>query len=178
MSLKEILTIDNFWDFPDDGDIHEIINGEHLVSKSPRIIHQKVSGNIEFIIRSNLQDDLMLHSPVGLFLGDANGVMPDIVVIGRDNLGIVKEKGIYGTPDWIIEIMSPGNRRHDLVTKKDLYEKYQVKEYWCVDTEIDQIHIFTFDEKFTEKVAKLPEVTSLVSQVFKVKFELQEIFNI
>lgn len=178
MSLREVLTIENFWDFPDDGQIHEIINGLHVVSKAPKIIHQKVSGNIGFIIRSHIEDDLMLYSPIGLFLGNENGVMPDIVVMNKDNLDIVKEKGVYGAPDWIIEIMSPGNRRNDLVTKKSLYKKYGIKEYWCVDTEIDQIHIFTYKTKFSEEIVKLSEQTEFISDVFKIKFDLSEIFEV
>jgi len=33
----------------------------------------------------------------------------------------------------IIEVLSPGNSRHDLVRKKELYEEFGVKEYWAID---------------------------------------------
>jgi len=65
---------------------------------------------------------------------EANAVQPDILFITKENLNIVKENGhVHGVPDLIIEILSPGNRSHDLVVKKNLYEKFGVHEYWIVD---------------------------------------------
>ena len=37
-----------------------------------------------------------------------------------------------GAPDWIIEIVSPGNLKHDTITKFGLYEENGVREYWIV----------------------------------------------
>lgn len=42
---------------------------------------------------------------------------------------------MHGVPDLVIEILSPGNKKHDQVTKKNLYEKFAVKEFWIVDPE-------------------------------------------
>jgi Uma2 family endonuclease len=35
----------------------------------------------------------------------------------------------------LIEILSHGNKDHDRVKKKALYERFGVKEYWMVDPE-------------------------------------------
>ena len=40
---------------------------------------------------------------------------------------------IEGAPDLIIEILSPSNAYYDLRQKKDIYEKYGVKEYIIID---------------------------------------------
>ncbi|RZK36407.1 MAG: Uma2 family endonuclease, partial [Hymenobacter sp.] len=42
------------------------------------------------------------------------------------------ERGCLGAPDWIIEIVAPGNLKHDTKTKYDLYEEAGVQEYWVV----------------------------------------------
>ena len=50
------LTYDDFLLFPDDGKRHELIDGEHYVTPSPNTKHQRVSGNLHFLIRAWLED--------------------------------------------------------------------------------------------------------------------------
>jgi Uma2 family endonuclease len=57
-------------------------------------------------------------------------VQPDISVICDRNK--VDDKGGKGAPDWIIEVLSPATASHDQITKRDLYEKVGVREYWLV----------------------------------------------
>jgi Uma2 family endonuclease len=57
-------------------------------------------------------------------------VQPDIFVVCDP--AKLDERGCLGAPDWIIEIVSPGNLKHDTKTKYDLYEEAGVQEYWVV----------------------------------------------
>lgn len=43
------------------------------------------------------------------------------------------EKRCNGAPDFIIEIVSPGNPSDDYIRKAYYYKKYDVREYWIVD---------------------------------------------
>jgi Uma2 family endonuclease len=61
-------------------------------------------------------------------------VQPDILFILKENAHIVHGH-VHGSPDLIIEILSPSNKKRDLITKKQLYEKFAVKEYWIIDPE-------------------------------------------
>jgi Uma2 family endonuclease len=36
-------------------------------------------------------------------------------------------------PDWVCEVLSPSNARHDLVKKQRLYHRAAVGHYWLVD---------------------------------------------
>ena len=64
----------------------------------------------------------------------SNAVQPDLLFVAKSNLSIFDLNGpIRAVPDLIIEILSPANAKHDKVRKKDLYEKFGVKEYWIVD---------------------------------------------
>lgn len=68
---------------------------------------------------------------VHLFKNDEKYLEPDLSVIcDSDKLN---EKGCYGAPDWIIEIVSPGSKRMDYYTKLALYRAVGVREYWIVD---------------------------------------------
>jgi Uma2 family endonuclease len=55
------------------------------------------------------------------------------------------QRGIEGAPDLLIEVLSPSNRGHDLLTKRALYARAGVREYWLVDPEVRTIEILTLD---------------------------------
>ncbi len=63
-------------------------------------------------------------------------VQPNITVVC--NLSKLDEKGCFGPPDLIIEIVSPTTASLDYIQKLRLYEKHGVKEYWIVHP-IDKI---------------------------------------
>ncbi len=54
-------------------------------------------------------------------------------------------RGIEGVPDLLIEVLSPSNRGHDLLTKRALYARAGVGEYWIVDPANQTVEILTLD---------------------------------
>jgi len=69
-----------------------------------------------------------------------NKVMPDIKIVCDPDK--IKKQGIEGAPDFLAEVLSPRTRTRDLTEKKDLYEKYGVKEYWIIDTDRKTIEVY------------------------------------
>jgi len=67
-------------------------------------------------------------------------VQPDISIICDPE--ILDDKGCLGAPDWIIEILSPGNTKKEMKEKFSLYEENGVKEYWIVYPEYFQVQVF------------------------------------
>ena len=51
-----------------------------------------------------------------------------------------------GAPDWIIEILSPGNSKKEMREKYAVYEELGVKEYWIVDPQNELILVYILDE--------------------------------
>src|SRR4051794_14332693 len=49
------LTYDDYLLFPDDGNRHELIDGEHYVTPPPRLSHHAISGNLHLLIASWLE---------------------------------------------------------------------------------------------------------------------------
>ena len=84
-------------------------------------------------IKSIRPDSQVYTAPfdVRLFGDDSCTVQPDIAVIC--NREILADKGCSGAPDWIIEITSASNARHNYVTKMVQYQKAGVREYWIAD---------------------------------------------
>ena len=70
-------------------------------------------------------------------------VQPDLCVIcDADKL---TEQGCDGAPDWIIEILSPGNSKREMRLKFDLYEESGVLEYWLVYPSEQAIYQFVLN---------------------------------
>ncbi len=120
----------------------ELIKGRVMRPMAgPSRRHQQLSNRIEFSITSFLRGSSceMYHAPfdVRLTTGGFNGdqqittvVQPDICVVCDP--AKLDDRGCLGAPDWIIEIVSPGNTARDTKTKFDLYEESGVREYWMV----------------------------------------------
>ena len=129
---------------------YEIIKGELLMVPSPSWEHQEISGELGFIIQQYVKEKKLgkvFYAPLDVALDTENLVQPDIGFISNKNQSIIKKKGIFGTPDLLIEILSPSSIYRDRYEKKDLYERFKVKEYWLVDPINKTIEVFALEEK-------------------------------
>jgi Uma2 family endonuclease len=70
-------------------------------------------------------------------------VQPDICVICDP--AKIDRRGCLGAPDWIIEILSPGNSKLEMQDKFELYEQNGVREYWIVQPEHEDILAFALE---------------------------------
>jgi Uma2 family endonuclease len=120
-----------------EGTLAELIDNVLYMSPSPRAKHQTILNEINFQLLHYFKDNktgMVYISPLDVYLdSDKNVVQPDLIIVLNETMHILKDDYIHGVPDMIIEILSPGNQKHDLVRKKDLYERFGVKEYWIVN---------------------------------------------
>ena len=135
-----------------EGTLAELIDNVIYMSPSPVYNHQDVLLEITTKLKERLKKSAkVVIAPFDVYLDDrSNAVQPDIVIILDINKGILIPNGhFHGVPDVIVEILSPGNKDYDLVKKKELYERFGVKEYWIVDPESKEtIGYFLQDSKF------------------------------
>ena len=71
-------------------------------------------------------------------------VQPDLVVICDENK--LFDRGSFGPPDLIIEILSPSTAKYDKTTKYAAYRSAGVREYWMVDLEDNTIIVHILNE--------------------------------
>ncbi len=130
---EDIWTYQDYLELPSDGKIYEIIGGTLLMAPAPATKHQKVSRNLEVLIwdyvRKNKLGEIY-DAPIDVIFDRLNIVEPDLVYISQERTNIIKEKGIFGAPDLVVEILSPHNANVDIKKKKQLYEHFAVREYW------------------------------------------------
>ena len=141
ITYDEFINLDN-----DTYELLEYIDGTVYNQSSPSRIHQIVSINIatEFNVFSKNRACKPFIAPFDIILKNEKKeyprkVIPDISII-CDKMGL-NDKNYVGAPTLIVEILSPSNESHDLVTKMNLYQKFGVNEYWIVNPKIKTISI-------------------------------------
>jgi len=151
----------------------ELIDNVLFISPAPISQHQKISFQLSgqlYALLAKIRSGEAFAAPIDVFLDQKNAFQPDIIFIRNENLSIIKEEGIYGAPDLVIEILSPGTKNFDRTKKKRIYEKSEVKEYWVVDPLTKICTGFKLvDKKFIELGS---ENSKLVSPLLKHTFKI------
>lgn len=165
-------TMMEVFDMLPEGTLAELIDNRLYMSPSPIFSHQDVLAEIAFQLRQFLNEKgKVVLAPFDVKLDkERNAVQPDIVVILKNNPNQIRDGRYSGVPDLLVEILSPGNKDHDLITKKDLYEKFGVKEYWVVDPDTKLALGFSLKEGHYDKLSEsIGTIKSLLLQAeFKV----------
>ena len=139
------LTYDDFLLFPDDGQRHELIDGEHYVTPSPNTAHQRIVGNLYFALRGYLHAHTMgevFMAPFDVVFSQFDVVEPDLLYISKERREVLTTQNVRGAPDLVIEVGSPGTRRRDETIKRRLFERSGVPEYWIVDPDLDVVRLY------------------------------------
>lgn len=146
---EEIHTVKDIYALPE-GERAELIDGKLYYMSPPSRVHQDIifslSRKIADYIDSKNGSCKVYLAPFAVFLNedDKNYVEPDISIIcDSDKLN---DKGCFGAPDWIIEIVSPGNPGHDYIRKLQLYADTGVREYWIVDYRTEQVFVYCLEQ--------------------------------
>ncbi len=155
-------TYDDFVLFPDDGKRHEIIDGEHYVTPSPNVRHQRLVKRLMFEIerylKANPRMGEVFPSPLDVVLSPWDVVAPDLLLVAGDQSAIMTEKNIQGPPALVVEVLSKSTRKRDAQTKRRLFERTGVREYWLVDPELDTVQVFRPSPE--GKLTRVVELTS------------------
>ena len=110
----------------------ELVDGKVIMMAPATVNHNRIARNISSIFDVYLRGKPCEYFPdgVGLYLNAKEQYIPDgMVVCDPDK---VKADGVHGAPDLVVEVLSPSTGRNDKGHKKDVYERYGVREYWIV----------------------------------------------
>lgn len=136
----------------------ELIDGKFYYMSAPSRIHQKIlnaiNNTIFNYIRSKGGPCEVYPAPfaVKLFEDDSKIIVePDISVICDPNK--LTDRGCTGAPDWIVEIVSPGNSSNDYIRKLNLYADAGVREYWIVNPINKTVFVYHLEETKFEATA-------------------------
>jgi len=164
---------------------YEIIEGRLTVAPAPRPKHQRVSRNLEFALWNYVRSkDLgeVFYAPIDVVLGEKFVLQPDIVFVSKEREEIIdEERAIFGSPDLVVEVVSPSTLGRDTLEKKEVYEKFGVREFWLVYPEMKCTEVLVLNEEGKYEIydegclgEEKGEVRSKVVEGFSVK--LKDIF--
>jgi Uma2 family endonuclease len=171
-------TYEEYYNLADD-QRYEVINGNLLMVPAPDTWHQDWVSDLHILIKLFVKKHKLgrtFIAPVDVVLDEENVVQPDLVFVASNNLRIIERRAIFGTPDLLVEMVSPSSDRRDRHVKKDLYARFGVKEYWMGDAGRRSLEIWTLKEGRYELHCSTEEKGKLASLVLPgLEFDLADI---
>jgi len=177
---KVFFTYEDYASLPE-GAPYQLIGGKLVMTPAPSPYHQMILKKLgyllyEFVEKKNKLGEVFF-APIDVYFDEREVYQPDIVFISKERLNIVGEKKIESAPDLVIEIISEATAYYDLKHKKNVYEKYGVKEYWIVDPIEKSIEVYENRERefvLVSRAVTKGTVKSSILQGFEVS--LEEVF--
>jgi len=153
----ERMTTFSYLDGPGTLRRRELVWGVLREPPAPFYSHQRVVTDLAFLLQQHTRErglgevcvspvDVVLDGPKSLIL------QPDIVFVSSERIDIVRNQ-IWGAPDLVVEVLSPGTATYDQRRKLGWFRKYGVRECWFVNPRVRQITV--------RRLADRPEARSV-----------------
>jgi len=131
---------------PDDGQRHELVDGELLVTPSPRYAHQFGVGELHVLlvpyVRAHSLGRVSM-SPADLDLQSGHLIQPDLFVASLVDGNLPQRWEDVGIPTLVVEVLSPSTAQVDRLIKRRLYQRVGVLTYWIVDLDGRVVEVWT-----------------------------------
>jgi Uma2 family endonuclease len=175
-----LLTVQDFMNTPEGPPYYQLIEGDLYMMPPPGSFPQDIAGNIFSMIREFLRKKPIgkaAIAPYGVFLNEVNAFQPDVFFVTKERMDQFSKRGFEGSPDLVVEVLSPGTARFDKASKKLIYARSGVVEYWLVDPDAEEIQIFYFNESVQAPQLSFGRRDSFTSPLLPgLKFLGEEIF--
>ena len=162
----------------------ELIRGFiRKMSPAPSMVHQRISNNLsyelnKFFKRTNcdvFQAPFDVRLPISSAQKESTVVQPDLCIICNES--ILDARGCNGTPDLMVEILSPNNSKHDVHTKFNLYQEAGVKEYWIIEPNTKLILVYALVNGIYIGLKPQVEGEKIKSPLFQdIDISLEDVF--
>ncbi len=155
-------TLEDYYALPEEQRV-ELINGVFYDMGAPTSPHQIIGGEIHAQLLSfrNARKGscLPMMSPVDVQLDRDNRTMvqPDVIIVCDRSK--ITYKGIFGAPDFIVEVLSPSTRKKDMTLKMSKYIDAGVREYWLIDPRTRQVVVHDFES------GKIPAIYTFLDKI-------------
>lgn len=162
----------------------ELVRGKIFkMSPAPNLYHQRIVRNVFMklmrLVEGHPCEVLLapfdVRLPVPNTQKDSTVVQPDLCVVCDPEKLVIG--GCVGAPDLVVEILSPGNSRHEMNTKFKVYEQSGVKEYWIIDFERRVVLLYILKENAYVGLQPFTEGYVIQSVLFAgLRMAVDEIF--
>lgn len=169
MTAAHHFTVADLASFPNDGNRYEIIDGELYVSTAPHARHQITQDRVLFALLawSEQPGRGIAISGAGLIFASDQAVIPDVLWVSSARLPVVfrGDGRLHAAPELVVEVLSPGadNEQRDRETKRKLYSRQGVQEYWIVDWVEQTVQVYRREQATLGLVLTLAATDRLTS---------------
>jgi excisionase family DNA binding protein len=158
----------------------QLIKGQVARDPAPYVPHQLLVGRLHIILHRGIVepgDGIALLSPTDVVLSDDTVLQPDLLAVGHARSHMVGRR-VEGPPDLVVEVEAENTRERDLTSKRMLYAKHGVTEFWFVSGNRRLVYQLSEPSSDDYRVkAVLQEPASLTSVAFPgLRFPLSELF--
>lgn len=160
-------TVDMLQTLPEDGQRHEVIDGELFVTPAPSWRHQHAVAQLTLLLTGYVERwrvGLVLVAPADVTFSRITNVQPDVFVAPLVDGRLPAVWAEVGRLLLAVEVRSPSSARTDREVKRRLYQREGVPEYWIVDDEARCIERWrpgdTRPEILSDRMSWLPEGTA------------------
>lgn len=166
----------------------ELLRGFIAKMAAPNRYHQKISGVLQYKMQHFLWKSScsVYAAPFDVRLARKDKLTDkEITTVVQPDLCVICDKtkldkrGCVGAPDWVIEILSPGNSDKEMKDKFELYEESGVREYWIVEPEEKVVLTYILNEQ-GKYIGLRPKIRKekITSHVFPdLEIDLEEVFE-
>jgi Uma2 family endonuclease len=123
----------------------ELVYGIVREPPAPRYGHQSVVTHLGALLDAHVRRfglGAVCVAPIDVVLDAAAAlvVQPDIVFVSAARRDLIRER-IWGSPDLVVEVLSPGTARRDRTVKLAWYRRYGVRECWLIDPQNQSVAV-------------------------------------
>jgi len=135
MAIRTLLTFEQFEKYQDDGQKHELLQGEHITMPPPKRPHTRVQQDLQDVLRPYVREHRLgeVHIEAGFKLSPHNWLQPDVSFVRSAQIERGDPNEYYeGAPALAIEVASESNTAAQLDLKMELYFAHGAEEVWIV----------------------------------------------
>ncbi len=170
MSTAVLLTLDQFLARPerDDGQREELIEGELVVSPGAKVSHAEIVRRLHKILSPLEEQGFVVSNHFSCVLKPDSMPVPDLAAVanGRWNAAVTADTWLDGSPELVIEVSSPSNRK--LFRKAAVYLEHGAEQVWIVYPKRRAVTVYTAEgatEARTGETLEFQGVSVVVNEI-------------
>lgn len=170
---EERIRREKFYNDIDESMKVEFINGEIIVHSPVMKRHNEANGLLYKILDTHVRINKLGFVGIEkiMVVFTRNDYEPDLVFFDNDKSEVfTPTQTLFPVPDFVVEVLSKGTKKHDRGIKYDDYETHKVQEYWIIDPDNEVVEQYILKEDIYELVYKSSQ--GLIKSVVVKDFEI------
>ena len=178
MSTTALMTVEQLIQLlpVEDGQNHELLEGEHLVSPYPKSGHGRLQRRLALVLDTQSPEGVEAFVEMGYLLSEYTYLKPDVSLTKPEQVRDTQADDWFrGSPAIAVEVVSLSNSAREIARRVKAYFRYGGQEVWVVYPKKRQIHVhepagLTHRYENSVRSIVLPNLTLDLDELFRGLF--------